>query len=204
MERSGPDYSGLPSPYPNNVGDAKSEGSSTDHPSGAPYPNQQEVRPAPYSASGTPTSEYSVYPTSSRSSSFPEHIQRPYHSASNPSGGSGAMAQTSTSPSVPLSDGRNHQSPSQVKSDSEVPIDPSMAATSPTYAHGQYSPYAPPPGDMAHGYQPAGTPMYAQPRPDWAGYGQPGGPITPGHHVFPQTPTTAAPGRPNQVGFFCW
>ncbi|KAL2262113.1 hypothetical protein VTK26DRAFT_2438 [Humicola hyalothermophila] len=156
MDRSAPDYS--------------------DHQSGAPYTNQQEVRSATYSASGTPTSEYSVYPTSSRSSSFPEHIQRPYHSASNPSGGSGAMAQTSTNPSI--------------------------AATSPTYAHGQYSPYAPPPADMAHGYQPAGTPMYAQPRPDWAGYGQPGAPITPGHHVFPQTPTTAAPGRPNQVYSF--
>ncbi|KAK7737847.1 hypothetical protein SLS53_006468 [Cytospora paraplurivora] len=49
---------------------------------------------------------------------------------------------------------------------------------------------------MAHGY--GHHSVYAQPRPDWSGYGQPGAPITPGHHVFPQTPSTAAQSRPNQ------
>ena len=203
MERSAPEYSqsGLPSPYPSNFGDTHSEASSVDHASAAQYATQQEVRPSSYATSATPTSEYSVYPASARSSSFPEHIQRSYHSASSHSGASGGMAQTPTSPSVPLQDGRNHQNPQQVKSDSDVPIDPSIAQPSPTYTHGQYSPYAPPSGgDIQHGYPHSGG-LYAQPRPDWgAGYGgQP--PLTPGHHVFPQTPTSAPPqARPSQVG----
>ena len=163
---------------------------------------QQEVRPgSTYATSATPTSDYSVYPQSARSTSFPDHIQRPYHPASTPGGSSGGMAQTPTSPSpVPVQDGRSHQKLPQDKSDSAVPIDPSIAAPSPTYAHGQYSPYAPPGQDMSHGYPHSGG-LYAQPRPDWTGYsGQPT-PITPSHHVFPQTPTSAAPqARPNQVG----
>lgn len=206
MERGAPEYaqSGLPSPYPSNVGDTQSEASSVDHPTAAAYTGQQEVRANSYSTSATPTSEYSVYPTSSRSSTFPDHIPRPpYHAAGNPPGSSGGMAQPPTSPSpVPLPDGRSHQSPHQVKSDSDVPIDPSIATASPTYSHGNYSPYAPPPQDIPHGYQhPGGPNMYAQPRPDWGGYNQqPGPPITPGHHVFPQSPASAAQPRPNQVG----
>jgi hypothetical protein len=57
---------------------------------------------------------------------------------------------------------------------------------------------------MSQGYQHPGTPgLYTQPRPDWGGYGQqaPAGHITPGTHIFHQTPTTAAAqGRPHQVG----
>ena len=207
MERSAAEYSqsGLPSPYPSNFGDTRSEASSVDHASAAQYANQQEVRSSNYPTSATPTSEYSVYPPSARSSSFPEHIQRSYHPSSNHNGSSGNMAQTPTSPSMPLHDGRNHQHPHQVKSDSDVPIDPSIAAPSPTYPHGQYSPYAPPPQDMSQTYHhPNSGGLYAQPRPDWTGYGhQQGPPLTPGHHVFPQTPTSAAPqARPNQVGYY--
>lgn len=209
MERGAPgeySQSGLPSPFPSNFGDTQSEASSVDHASGTPYANQQEVRTNNYSTSATPTSDYSVYPPSARSGSFPEHLQRPYHPASNHSGSSGGMAQTPTSPSMPLQGGPNHQN-TQVKSDNDVPIDPSIAAPSPTYGnHGApYSPYAPPPQDMAHGYQhPASAGLYAQPRPDWTGYQQGHGtPMTPGHHVFPQTPTSAAPqARPNQVYSF--
>ena len=207
MERGAPEYSqsGLPTPYPSNVGDTPAEPSSNtvEHPSTAPYPGQQEVRSSSYSASATPTSEYSVYPPSSRSASFAEPLQRPYHAASStPS--SGTMAQTTPSPFSPLLTETNHQSQQQVKSDTQLSLDPAIAATSPTYAHPpQYSPYAPPPPpqDLPHGYQHPGS-LYAQPRPDWAGYGQHSpSPITPGHHVFPQTPTTAAPpARPNQVG----
>lgn len=202
MERSVHDYSqsGLPSPYPSVSGDNQSE-ASADHASAAQYPSNQEPRPANYSTSATPTSEYGGYPQSARStSSFPEHSLRQYHPASN-HGSSGGMAQQSTtSPSMPLQDGRNHQ-PQQVKSDSDVPIDPSIAAPSPTYPHGQYSPYAPPPQDMAHSY-PQGAPagMYTQPRPDWANYGHPAGQMP--HHPVPysHTPTSAPPGRPAQVG----
>jgi len=209
MERSGPEYSqsGLPSPYPSTYGDTQSEASSLDHASAAPYTTaQQEVRSNNYSTSATPTSDYSVYPPSARSSSFPEHTlsRPPYHPASNHSGSSGGMAQTPTSPSMPLQDGRNHQSPQQVKSDSDVPIDPSIAAPSPTaYSH-SYSPYAPPQDMSHHPYQhPASAGLYQQARPDWSSYGPGPGPIAPGHHVFSQTPTSAAPPtRPNQVCFF--
>lgn len=99
-----------------------------------------------------------------------------------------------------------HPAPQQqleIKSDPGLsPIDPSIAAPSPTYTHGQYSPYAPQSQDMSHGYAHPSSGLYAQPRPDWTGYGQQhGAPLTPGHHVFPQTPTSAPPQtRPNQVG----
>ncbi|KAI1486158.1 hypothetical protein F5X96DRAFT_673929 [Biscogniauxia mediterranea] len=203
MERSVHDYpqSGLPSPYPSTSGDTQSEASSADHSSAAHYSSNQEARSTNYSTSATPTSEYGAYPQSARSaSSFPEHSLRQYHPASNHSGSSGGMAQqTPTSPSMPLQDGRNHQ-PQQVKSDSDVPIDPSIAAPSPTYPHGQYSPYPPPPQDMSHSYPQSAGSLYAQPRPDWANYGHPQGQIPHPHQVFPHTPTSAPPGRPTQYG----
>lgn len=208
MDRGASEYtqSGLQSPYHQAFTDAQSEGTSADHSSAAQYPAQSEVPSNSYSTSATPTSEYGVYPSSARSGSFPEHIHhaRRYHPASNHSGSSGGMAQPQ-SPSMPLQDGRsNHQN--QIKSDQDVPIDPSIAASSPTYPHGQYSPY-PPQQDMQHGYpQHPGTQMYTQPRPDWAGYGTQ-------HHGMPapystsgvSTPTSAAPAGvrgPGQVSYF--
>ncbi|KAI0879707.1 hypothetical protein GGS24DRAFT_438467 [Hypoxylon argillaceum] len=179
MERNIHDYSqsGLPSPYPSVSGDNQSEASSADHASAAQYSNNQEARPASYSASATPNSEYGAYPQSARStSSFPDHSLRQYHPASNHNGSSGGMAQQTTT-------------------------NPTIAAPSPTYPHSQYSPYAPPPQDMAHSY-PQGAPagMYTQPRPDWANYGHPGAPMT--HHPVPYShqPTSAPPGRPTQYG----
>ncbi|PMD28370.1 hypothetical protein NA56DRAFT_551539, partial [Hyaloscypha hepaticicola] len=205
MDRGATEYSqsGLPTPYPNAFIDAQSEETSADHASAVQFTPQQEVRPNNYSTSATPTSEYGVYPASARSGSFPEHIQRQYHPASNHSGSSGGMAQ-STSPSLPLQDGRPNHHTAQIKSDQDVPIDPSIAASSPTYpAHGgQYSPY-PPQQDMQHGYpsHPGGA-MYTQPRPDWAGYGgHPQHPMQGGYAVTgAQTPTSAAPAgaRPGQ------
>jgi transcription factor CON7 len=208
MDRGAADYpqTGLPSPYPSTFGDNRSEASSSvDQSSAAHYANsQQDPRAGAYQATATPNSDYAVYPQSARSSNFPDHIQRTYHPASSQSGSSGGgMAQTPTSPSsMPLQDGRHHQNAQQgAKSDSDVPIDPSIAAASPTYPHSQYSPY-PPQQDMSHGYAQHSGGLYAQPRPDWTGYGQQHGPpLTPGHHVFPQTPTSAAPqSRQNQVG----
>ncbi|KAH7140724.1 hypothetical protein EDB81DRAFT_655423 [Dactylonectria macrodidyma] len=206
MERSAPEYSqsGLPSPYPSNFGDSNSEESTADHASAAQYPVKQEGYPVKqevnYSTSATPTSEYGVYPQSARSGSFPEHIQRSYHPASSTS--SGGMAQQQNSPSLPQQDGRNHQGHS-VKSDNDVPIDPSIAAPSPTYPYGQHSPYAPNP-DMSHSYSHPSGGIYTQPRPDWGGYGQHGGtPLTPGHPVYAQSPASAPPQqRPNQVYSF--
>ncbi|CAK7216563.1 hypothetical protein SBRCBS47491_002870 [Sporothrix bragantina] len=223
MDRSAPEYSqtGLPSPYPSHSGDTRSEASSLDHASAAQYVTQQEVRPSNYSTAATPTSEYGVYPASARSGSFPEHIQRPYHPSPNHSGSGGAMAQTPSSPSntlppqeQPLSPQQQHGNPGQTyplpsplnppmaRSD-DVPIDPSIAAPSPTYgAHQQYSPYgAPASQDMQHGYPHSGG-LYPQTRPDWAGYGGQPNPMT-GHHVFQQAPNSAPPqARPAQVYSF--
>jgi len=204
MERGAPEYSqsGLHSPYPSAFNDTQSEGTPADHASAIQSNNNF--------SSATPTSEYSVHPTSARSSTFPEHIQRQqYYPSSNHSGSSGSMAQT-TSPSMPLQDGRSSHHNQQIKSDADVPIDPSIAASSPTYPPhgGQYSPY-PPQQEMSHGYpQHPGGPMYAQPRPDWAGYGQQP------HHGIPapyqttgvSTPTSAAPAgsRPGQVSYLLY
>ncbi|KAK5653153.1 hypothetical protein OQA88_9252 [Cercophora sp. LCS_1] len=184
MERSAAEYSqsGITSPFSSNFGDSQSEASSAD-PAGsaAPYATQQEVRPANYSTSTNPTSDYPLYPASARSSSFPEHIQsqRSYHTAGNHSSSStGGMAPT--------------------------PTNPSIAAPSPTYSQPSYSPYAPPPQDMSHGYgHPQSAGLYPQARPSWGDYSQAAPPMAPGHHVFPQTPTSAAPPpRHNQVYSF--
>jgi hypothetical protein len=197
MDRAAPELlqSGLPSPYPSNFGDAHSEASSADHTSATHYQAQKD---AAYPTSVTPTSsEYGVYPPSARSgSSYPvDHIQRSYPPA--PLSSSGGMAQQN-SPSLPQPDGRNHQA-HLVNSDNEVPIDPSIAAPSPTYPYGQHSPYAPNP-DMTHSYSHPSGGMYAQPRPEWGGYAQHGAPpLTPGHPVYGQSPASAPQQRPNQV-----
>jgi hypothetical protein len=204
MDRGEAEFSqtGLPTPYPHAFTEPQSEDSPADQSSAHQYTPQPEVvRSNNFSASATPTSEYGVYPASARSGSFPEHVHRQYHPGSNHSGSSGGMAQP-TSPSLPLQDARSNNP--QIKSDQDVPIDPSIAASSPTYPaqHGQYSPY-PPQQEMQHGYpsHPGGA-MYAQPRPDWAGYGGHPQHGLPGYPVSgAQTPTSAAPagGRPGQV-----
>ena len=199
MERGANSYSqsGLPSPYPSNLGDTNSEGSTTEHASVAPYSVKQE---ASYPTSATPTSEYGVYPPAARSGSFSDHLQRPYHPPTSSSSG-GMAQQQPNSPSMPQQDGRNHHQPPAVKSDNDVPIDPSIAAPSPTYAYGQQSPYAPNP-DMAHSYSHPSGGMYAQPRPDWGGYGGHAPPLTPGHPVYAHSPASAPPPqRPSQVSF---
>lgn len=205
MERGASEFSrsGLNTPYTPTFNDASVD-SPAENQSPASYP-AQEVRPVNYSASATPTSEYSVHPSSARSGSFPEHIQRQYYPSSSHSGSSGGMAQP-TSPSLPLQDGASNHHAQQIKSDQDVPIDPSIAASSPTYPPhgGPYSAY-PPQQEMSHGYpQHPGGPMYAQqPRPDWAGYGQ-----HPQHGMpapYPSSgvsaPNSAAPSgpRPGQV-----
>lgn len=172
MERGSTTYShsGLPTPYPHAFINSPSETSSADNTSAAQYPPHQEVRSNTYSTSATPTSDYSAAypPSSARSANFPD-LQRSYHS-SNHSSSSGGMAQQPSR--SPLQDGSSTQ---QTKSDSDVPIDPSISASSPTYAthSSQHPSYAS--QDMAHyGYaqqqqqQHTGGPMYAQPRPNWA------------------------------------
>ncbi|KAL6850663.1 hypothetical protein ACO1O0_007787 [Amphichorda felina] len=77
--------------------------------------------------------------------------------------------------------------------------DPSIAAPSPSYPYGQQPSYAPNP-DMAHGYSHPSGGMYAQPRPDWGGYGGHGAPpLTPGHPVYAHNPASAPQQRPSQL-----
>ncbi|KAF1959539.1 hypothetical protein CC80DRAFT_501748 [Byssothecium circinans] len=182
--------SGLQQPYPS-FPKTPSEDSSADQASAAQYPQGQDPRAQNFSASATPTSEYAINPSSARSGSFPEYLQRSYQPGAQ-AAAAGGMAQPQ-SPSLPLHDGSNndhHQS--ELKSDSDVPIDPSIAAaTSPTYPqHQQYSPYTPH-HDMQHYPGQPHTPIYAS-RPEWAGqYPQPG--VHYGH------PATSGPPAPAMV-----
>jgi hypothetical protein len=112
------------------------------------------------------------------------------------------MAQA-TSPSMSLHDGQHHShhNTPNIKSNPDVPIDPSIAASSPTYP-GPYSPYGAPQGhDMAQypGHPPQGyghwPGQYGHP------HGMPGGPYSsPGTGVSPGgAPATSGPPRPGQV-----
>jgi transcription factor CON7 len=188
-------HTGLPSPYSATYGETRSaEGSPADQqPAPAPFPSHHEVRPNNYATSATaaPASDYNAYPTSARSGTFPDHLQRQYHP--HPAANNAGMAQQPNSPSMPQQDGRNHHSP-QLTTDRHLQIDPSIATASPQYAaYGQaHSPYST--GEM--------TPSYYQQRPDWSGYAaqHSAGPMTPSSHVFPQGPSSAPPqARPNQV-----
>lgn len=206
MDRVATEYSqtGLPTPYPSAFTESQSEDSPADHATAAQtfHPQHREARNSNFSNSATPTSEYGIYPTSARSSNFPEP-QRQFQPGSNHSVSSGGMAQPTSPSSMPLQDGHPTHHNAQMKSDQDVPIDPSIAASSPTYPGqhgGQYSPY-PPQQEMQHGYpgHPTGS-MYQQPRPDWAGYAgqqqqQHGMPPYSGVH----TPTSAASAGPRQV-----
>ncbi|KFX87498.1 hypothetical protein O988_09385 [Pseudogymnoascus sp. VKM F-3808] len=142
MERGASEFSrsGLNTPYTATFNDASVD-SPAEHQSPASYP-AQEVRPVNYSASATPTSEYSVHPSSARSSSFPEHIQRQYYPSSSHSGSSGDPSIAASSPTYPPHGGPYSAYPPQQEMSHAYPQHPG----GPMYAQ--------------------------QPRPDWAGYGQ--------------------------------
>ncbi|TKA71138.1 hypothetical protein B0A49_02881 [Cryomyces minteri] len=180
----------------------QSEYPQSDQASAAQYHPGQDVRSSNFSSSATPTSEYGLPPSSARSGSFPEYLQQHqrYHPSSGQSGNAGGMAQT-TSPSMPLTDGQshNHQNGGRNNnSDSDVPIDPSIAASSPSYPpHGQYSPYPPQQHDMAHYAGQPGTPqMYG--RPEWGGHYPPGPPHMP-QYGHPPSSSAGAPPMAAQV-----
>jgi hypothetical protein len=166
---------GLHSPYPPST-KIKSERSAPDQTSAAQYPPSQDPRNANFSSSATPTSDYGIAPSSARSGSFPEYIQRSQYPPQGQGTPAGNMAQA-TSPSIPLhNDQAINPNPSSNKSDADLPIDPSIAAASPTYPHHpSYSPYAPNEAQPMYGQHPGHFP-----RPDWP----------PGHY---QTPPTHMP-----------
>ena len=223
MDRGPAEYSqsGLHSPYPA-YSEPPSEAQSADPASAAQY------APAGPASSATPSSDYSLNPSSARSGHFPDYLNRPPGYQESPTtsrfhhpearGSSGGMAQAqaqASSPSLPMTEGHHPRShhPSaahNVKSDPEVPIDPSIAASSPTYPPpGQYSPY-PPQHDMAQAYpgHPGAGQMYQQ-RAEWGQYGQPhphGVPPYGQHGGSPSTTVSSASSaatagaRPGQVG----
>ena len=161
--------SGLSPSYPTFPGPV-SEGSPADQASAAQYTPGQDPRASNFSSSATPTSEYGLAPSSARSGSFPDYIQRGYHQSSGQTTPAGGMAQA-TSPSSLLQDGQASSNAHNSVSNGDLPIDPSIAAASPTYTPHQppYSPYGPPPHDMSQHYQQHAG-MYG--RPDWSGQQQ--------------------------------
>lgn len=193
-------------PYPTLVTEPRPKDSAADQASAAQYTPQQEVRPSTFPTAATPTPEYGGNPPSARSANFPpEYLSRQQHFAQQQShhASAGSMAQA-TSPSMSLSDGHpnNHHTTPHMKSNTEVPIDPSIAASSPTYP-GPYSPYGPPGHDMSQ-YQ--GHPqqqMYG--RPDWPQqypghpHGLPGPYSSPGTAVSSGSSAATAGPRPGQV-----
>ncbi|EFR05023.1 hypothetical protein MGYG_08027 [Nannizzia gypsea CBS 118893] len=118
------------------------------------YSAPPEPRSGGISASNTPQPDYNLHqssshppppPAAARPSPYPEYLTRQpqyHHAPHTQAGGPPGMAQA-TSPSMNPQDGQqsDHRSPAQVKSDTEVPIDPSIAASSPSYPP-PYSPYA--------------------------------------------------------------
>ncbi|KAK4959536.1 hypothetical protein LTR66_013076 [Elasticomyces elasticus] len=200
MDGRQPEYSqpGLNSPY-HLYNDSRSEDSSADQASAAQY-HGPGVRSSDFSSSATPTSEYGLPPSTARSGSFPEYIQQPrsyadgqrYHPTSAQGGHPGGMPQP-TSPSMPMPDGQpnGHQASRGNNSDSDVPIDPSIATSSPTYPpHNQYSPYTPQHEMPQYGQQPGVMPYT---RPEWAGsYGHPG-------MHYAQHPASSSVGAPGMV-----
>jgi transcription factor CON7 len=165
----------------------------------------QDPRSATISSTNTPQSDYGLPPSSARSSGFPpEHLRySQYPQAPHQAGAVVTMAQPS-SPSKSLPEDSlngNHVTNSHhVRSNSDVPIDPSISQASPTYP--PYSPYPPQQG-MDHAYQPQ-HPPYMQQRPphdQWGGYPQHGMPA-PYPHPGPGVqgpPQTSAASRSGQV-----
>lgn len=189
---------GLPSPYPSNYGDNRSVEPDSQHQHSAVHAyTQAEQQRHTFALAATPTSDHSGYPASARSGSFPQQ----YRDLAV-----GSMASHSSSLNLQDEAVAAHLEPQddaqQLKSDPDVPIDPSMQAQqSPTqYAGYSQSMYGPAGGhDQHYGHQT----VYSQPRPDWAGYSQ-HTPITPNNHVFHQqtTPTGQRPAGNQVSGIF--
>ena len=108
---------------------------------------------------------------------------------------------------MPLSDGHhhNHHNTPNIKSNPELPIDPSIAASSPTAYPGPYSPYAPQGHDMSQYPGHAPPPGYGHWPPPGYGHhpGMPGGPYSsPGTAVSAGGSAATAGPRPGQVCHF--
>ncbi|KAL9053871.1 MAG: hypothetical protein Q9162_004518 [Coniocarpon cinnabarinum] len=172
----------------------------TDPNSASHFPPGQEVKYNP----ATPDSNYSLNPQSARSGTFPDsYLNRStgypdgsqrYQQGSNstPNGATGNMAQPTSPSSMPSNNsGQAMQAqqgpPSQAATNPEIPVDPSIAQSSPTYPpQHHYSPY-PTPDSHHMNYQT--PPMYPRP-PDYNGppYSAPHQPIPYGHAATSVSP----------------
>ncbi|PGH27059.1 hypothetical protein AJ80_01245 [Polytolypa hystricis UAMH7299] len=188
------------------------------------YAPQAEARSSNVSSSNTPQPDYSLNQQPSaaappapppqpaaaaRPAPYPEYLARQpqYHHAPNSqAGGAAGMAQATSPSNMTLQDGQTngHRNQTQIKSDTDIPIDPSIAASSPTYPP-PYSPYNPQGHEMAQ-YQGHPPPqMYA--RADWPQHyppqhGLPGPYNSPATTVGSASPAATAGPRPGQVYSF--
>jgi hypothetical protein len=149
-----------------------------DQPPSGQYQQGQDPRGASFSSAPGP--DYGLAPASARSGTFPEYIHQrpPYTPGQAPA--QGGMAHPTSPSSMPLQHtSANSQAPHNLKSNTEVPIDPSIA-TSPTYPpQPHYSPYQGQPDMSQHPGYPG---VYG--RPEWAsGQYSPATPM--GHYGHP-------------------
>ena len=155
------------------------------------------MRPPSYAPNQTPTVEYAPAARQQQDYVARQHFAQQQHSH----GHTASMAQA-TSPSMSLQDGQqnDHHPHQHIKSNADVPVDPNIAASSPTYP--PYSPYAPHDMSQYHGHAP--PPGYPQHWPQqYAGHphGMPGPYSSPGTGASAQgTPSSAGP-RSGQVCF---
>ena len=163
-------------------------------PNSTHFASNQEVKYNP----ATPDSNYSLNPPSARSGTFPDsylprsagypdgsqRYQQPNNST--PNGAAGNMAQPQSPSTMPSAEGQpappQHPSQQVPVSNPEIPVDPSIAQSSPTYPSHHYSPY---PTPDSHHMQYQTPPMYARP-PEYSQappYSAPHQPIPYGHAV---------------------
>ncbi|KAI4096706.1 MAG: hypothetical protein LQ344_000846 [Seirophora lacunosa] len=168
--------------------------SQSDPASAAQYTPRQDVQPSGFGNTATPNSDF-VTPSAARPTNLdPGYLaqqryahQQQQQQQQHSHASAASMAQAS-SPSLSLHDAQqnNHHNPQHVKSNSEVPIDPSIAASSPSYP--PYSPYAQQGHDMSqyqghppHGYHPGWPQQYAgHPHMPGGPYSSPGSGVSPG------------------------
>ena len=145
-----------------------------------PHSDLQPIRTDHSSAThytpATPDSNYSLNPSSARSGTFPDPYlprntgypdgSQRYPPNSTPNGAASNMAQPPSPSSMPSVDGQPIPSrgppppPHGPASNSEIPVDPSIAQSSPTYPPQHYSPY---PTNDAHHMQYQTPHMYSRP-----------------------------------------
>lgn len=156
--------SSLSTSYPT-FPEPQSEGSFADQASVAQYIQGQDPRYANSSSPTTLTSNHGIAPSSARSGSFSDYIQRPYDPASGRGANVGGMVRTN-SPSMLIEDGQanNHNTHNMMAKTGERIGPPAAATTSPTYPpHGQCPSYVPQ-HDIYYQTHPG-----VHGRPEWAG-----------------------------------